>query len=533
MKIAQILAMRRDAFSQVFCDELARLHDHARGFPGEIARQIIERELGGPVDEFFEEFSITPLAAASIGQTHEARLRHNGVRVVVKVQRPEAVEAFRSDLRFLKFLIGIIDVLGVLASGRWDEMLWELEKTFTEELDYRLEATSISRMRKHLRSQKVYAPRVFQRFCTRRVLVMEFVEGVFMSEYIHVAQEDPERIRAWTRENNVSPKRVGKKLYLSHLQQVFEDNLYHCDLHPGNIVLLRDDRFALIDFGAIASFEKSFLEKYSLMFQAIATRDFTKVVDIMLITSPALPDKDLTDLRLELLRKMRVGVEDDDQERAVPREIAHDRDGVSGGGPGKYEVPPAWEFLRLQRAEITLDSSLALLLPDVNYIKLSRTYMEKSQRRTLARARSEVVAAPVRGRAQHAALAASADGRESPLRRGVAPEARDERRRGDDDGGRRGQARAVGPRPLRCLRRRRPRGRLRLPAVERPSDDARGDLHRQGGRLRHLAESRCPAAALVRAPLRQRALRADPAAPLRAAVQQSGWEAGLSAAESA
>ncbi len=226
----------------------------------------LSRELGGPVEAFFQEFNAVPLAAASIGQTHEARLR-GGVRVVVKVQRPDIAEAFRSDLRFLKFMIGIIHVLHVLESGRWDEMLWELDKTFSEELDYRLEATSISRMRKLLRPQKVYAPRVFHRYCTRRVLVMEFVEGVFMSEYIHVAQKDPERLRAWSLENNVSPKRVGKKLYLSHLQQVFEDNLYHCDLHPGNIVLLRDDRFALIDFGAIASFEKSFLEKYMLMFR--------------------------------------------------------------------------------------------------------------------------------------------------------------------------------------------------------------------------------------------------------------------------
>jgi ubiquinone biosynthesis protein len=390
VKVGQILAMRRDAFSQVFCDELARLHDRATGFPGEIAREIIERELG-PVDEFFVDFEVAPMAAASIAQIHQARLRDSGLRVVIKVQRPDVAAAFVRDLKFLKGIVRIVKFLGVLQSGRWDEMLWELDKTFTEELDYRLEASSISRMRKQLRKHKVYVPKVFQALCTRCVLVMELVEGVFMSEYIRVASQDPDRVAAWNVENNVSPTSLGEKLYLSHLRQVFEDNLYHCDLHPGNVIILRNNRFALIDFGSIASFERSFLEKYSMMFKAIAMSDFTKVVDIMLMTSPALPDVDLTDLRAELVRSMRAW----ELKTSIKRAPYHEKSLTAAMAQlaetlGKYKVPPAWEYLRLQRAEITLDSALSLLLPSVNYVKLARKYMEKAQQRGFAQMGSKM-----------------------------------------------------------------------------------------------------------------------------------------------
>lgn len=385
VKVGQILAMRRDVFSQTFCEELGRLHDHASGFPGSIAVSIIEREIG-PLDQHFSEFGIDPIAAASIAQIHEARLAESGLRVVVKVQRPGVAAAFSRDLRFLKRVVLLIKILHVLRSGRWDEMLWELDKTFTEELDYRLEASSISRMRKLLRHHKVYAPKVFQSLCTRRVLVMEYVEGVFMSEYIKVSRHDPERVAAWNAENGVSAEKLGQRLYLSHLRQVFEDKLYHCDLHPGNVIILRDNRFALIDFGSIASFERSFLEKYLMMFHAIAARDFTKVADLMLLMSPALPDIDLSDLRGELVRAMRSW----ELKTTIKRAPYYEKSLTSAMASlaeilGRYDVPPAWEFLRLQRAEITLDSALSLLMPTVNYVKLAKIYMEKAQQRDLAR----------------------------------------------------------------------------------------------------------------------------------------------------
>jgi ubiquinone biosynthesis protein len=99
IKTAQILAMRRDIFSPQICSELSKLHDHATGFPGEVAVKIIEEELGCPIDMVFSDFDTVPLAAASIGQVHVGRLRENGVKAAVKVQRPTIAESFRTDLK--------------------------------------------------------------------------------------------------------------------------------------------------------------------------------------------------------------------------------------------------------------------------------------------------------------------------------------------------------------------------------------------------------------------------------------------------
>src|SRR5205085_1877080 len=98
VKAGQLVAMRKDVFSNEVCDEMSKLHDRSFAFPGAVARRIVEEDLGGPVDRFFSEFDEQPLAAASIGQAHMATVREGGARVVVKVQRPNVKSAFQGDL---------------------------------------------------------------------------------------------------------------------------------------------------------------------------------------------------------------------------------------------------------------------------------------------------------------------------------------------------------------------------------------------------------------------------------------------------
>src|SRR3546814_4910765 len=93
-------------------------------------------------------------------------------------------------------------------------------------------------MRKLLKRHDIYVPRVFQDISTSRILVTEFIDGVLVSDYIRVSQQDPERIRRWCLANNVDPKKVGKRLFQSAMRPIFEDNLFHADIHPGNIMLL-------------------------------------------------------------------------------------------------------------------------------------------------------------------------------------------------------------------------------------------------------------------------------------------------------
>jgi len=106
---------------------------------------------------------------------------------------------------------------------------------------------------------------------------MKEVPGVVMSDYLRMTQADPDRVARRCAENNVSPRRVGQRLMFTFYRQLFEDNLFHGDLHPGNIILLRDSRFALIDFGTIGNLERRFLQAYRDVARATAQKDYTLV----------------------------------------------------------------------------------------------------------------------------------------------------------------------------------------------------------------------------------------------------------------
>ena len=126
---------------------------------------------------------------------------------------------------------------------------------------------------------------------------MEFIHGVVMADYLKVAASDPLRLKAWCEENNVEPRRLGKRLFFSNLRQLFEDNLFHGDLHPGNIVLLRDSRIAFIDLGSIGFSDRDFLEKCALYLEAMIDQQYSKVFDIYLLFPDNIPATDLTSLK--------------------------------------------------------------------------------------------------------------------------------------------------------------------------------------------------------------------------------------------
>jgi len=262
VKAGQMMSLRTDIFSEEVVDQLAQLAYRAHGFAPELARQIVEESIGGPIDKEFASFEELPFAAASISQVHRARLRRDGTLVVVKVQRPGIVALLERDLRAIKTVTRLARHIPGATHVPWDGLVKELRRVFTEEVDYRFEISNLRRMRKTLREHNVYVPKVFRRVSGRQIIVMELVDGVLMSDYSRVSASDPARAERWCNENNVVPRKVGSRLMRSFYRQMFEDNVFHGDLHPGNIVLLRDSRFALIDLGSIGMLEKKFLEYY-------------------------------------------------------------------------------------------------------------------------------------------------------------------------------------------------------------------------------------------------------------------------------
>jgi ubiquinone biosynthesis protein len=382
IKAGQLLSLRVDLFSEPVCRELSQLQYRAIGFPPQLARTIIETELGYPLERVFASFDPLPFAAASIAQVHRAVLRHQRIPVVVKVQRPNVQQLFQRDLVLLQWLVRLFISLRILPHMRLSDALWELEQIVREETDYRFEASNLQRVRRTLKKHKIYVPRAFTRYCTDKILVMEYIDGVLMSDFIAVKDRDPLRLAAWLQTNNVEPKRVGTRLFVSILRQLFEDNLFHADLHPGNIVLLRNSRIALIDLGTVGTIPQRFLQLYLRGMNAVALGDFEKAADYLLHLSVNLPVLNLSELREQLVRAYREW----EAKTHLAQLPYHDKSlnaaGVESGRIlAAHKVQLSWTFMKISRTWGTLDASLNYLIPGANYMRLFQVYRRQAIRR--------------------------------------------------------------------------------------------------------------------------------------------------------
>lgn len=383
IKIGQLLSLRVDLFSAEFCSEIAKLQDQASGFPLSEVRRIIEEELGCPLEDRFSRFEEEPFAAASTAQVHRAYVDRDRTIVAIKVQRPEVAASMTKEMRMLGRVVYFFELTGFRPFMRWRQMLDELRQVMIEELDYKFEAANLRRMRKVLKAHRIFVPHVFRELSTTRLLVTEFVSGMQMSDYIQLAEKAPDELAAWEAENNVDPRLVGKRLTASLLRQLFEDNLYHGDLHPGNIILLRDSRACFIDMGTVGTTDMEFLANYEIFMRAMGVGNFAKAADTLMILGSSIPISDMRDLREELIRALR-----DFSARTHVRGLPYHQKSVSMISTELIRIlaesgcSPDWSFLRIRRAEQTLDASLIYLTPDSNYSKsVTRFFRKKDHRR--------------------------------------------------------------------------------------------------------------------------------------------------------
>lgn len=361
----------------------------AYGFAPEVARQIVAETLGHPLEETYDVFEDQPFAAASISQEHRAHLRHEDVWVVVKVQRPGIAEIFERDLKVISWLAYFGAKMPGMAYAGFDKLSRELQNIMREEVDYRYETSNLRRMRKTLRKHKIYVPKVFVDYGGVRVIVMELIEGPLMSDYLRIERTDPTRLAAWRQENNVKPVTVGSRLMRTFFRQMFEDNLFHSDLHPGNIILLRNSRFALIDLGTVGQLDSNFSELYKREWQAITEHDYVKAADIYVLMVDSLEPVDLTKFRALFVEVCRTW-----EARSHLRGLSYFEKSPAGGlAQGfsalarEYKMQPSWQFLRVGRAMATADASLDSLLGEKRPSKIMSRYFRESQQRAWRRLR--------------------------------------------------------------------------------------------------------------------------------------------------
>ncbi len=383
IKVGQLLSLRLDLFPAEICQELSKLQDRSYGFSLDYVRQIIQEELGLPLERIFVEFEERPFAAASISQVHRARIPSFPGVVAVKVQRPDVEEKFGQDLQLIRFLLSLIKKLKLQSYVDWDNISLELDQMIQEEIDYRYEASNLERMTVTLREHNIYVPAVIGEYSTKKVLTMEYIPGILMSDYIRAASTDPEYLEKILRLNNIDPKLVGKRLFESFFRQMLEDNLFHGDLHPGNVMLLRDSHICLIDLGAIGSLDSHFLRYYRRSMQALGERDYDRALDYSLMLCDSLPTGDIENVKAQLIQCYRQW----DAKMSI-RSLSYHEKSISsigvqiGSVMRRNRVSSSWQLLRVFRTWGLMDASLNYLIPNADYMSLVGGYFRGAVKRS-------------------------------------------------------------------------------------------------------------------------------------------------------
>ena len=240
IKAGQALSTRPDLVPPVLLEQLAQLQDQLPGFDSALAMACIEDDLNQPINQIFEQLDLEPISAASLGQVHKGKLK-NGHQVAVKVQRPGLREQITLDLYMVRNIAAWLKNNVRLIRSDLVALIDELGKRVFEEMDYINEAENAEKFRKlHLSNPRIAVPRIYHEATSRRVLTMEWIDGVKLTNLNAV------------RELGIDPDEMIEVGVNCSLQQLLEHGFFHADPHPGNLLALADGRLCYLDFGMMS-----------------------------------------------------------------------------------------------------------------------------------------------------------------------------------------------------------------------------------------------------------------------------------------
>jgi ubiquinone biosynthesis protein len=260
IKLGQLIGARPDIFPPEFVTELSLLHDRVPPRPYATIEPLLRHELRQPPAAVFAEFDTEPIAAASLAQVHRARLR-DGEQVAVKVQYPDILEIVRADLWGLGVVKWAISHL--LPTLNVAEIIDDLRATIPQELDFVHEGRNAERVSANFRDDpSVVVPRIFWHYTTRRVLVMQFIEGIKIT--------DTEALQS----AGIDLKQLCKLFLRTYFEQIMVQGFFNADPHPGNVLVLPDGpRIALLDFGLVKQLDHDFRIASARLCKAIISFD--------------------------------------------------------------------------------------------------------------------------------------------------------------------------------------------------------------------------------------------------------------------
>ena len=363
IKLGQILSTRPDLIPLEFCKEFEKLQDEVPAFEYEKAEELIRSELKKPVSELFAEFSPKPCAAASLSQAHEARLK-TGERVIVKIQRPNIKKVVTVDLE-------ILYGLAKLAEKHIEEsriynpvgVVNEFKKTLLKELDFNIEASNIERFRRNFKDDNtVYIPRVFHDLSSKRILTIERIEGIKVS--------DVEKIE----ELGLDRRQIAINGANAVLKQVFIDGFFHADPHSGNIFVMEGNKVAFLDYGMVGRIDEETKSRFISILTAVVERDVSEITKT-LTAMGVIEEVDIKKMNLDLTDLMERYYDIPLKELSMGQFLADIIEVVS---QNRIKMPP--DLFLLAKALMTIEGIGRKLDPEFNIVVQVKPFVEKLAR---------------------------------------------------------------------------------------------------------------------------------------------------------
>lgn len=271
IKFGQILSTQPGLIPIDFVNELAKLQDNVPASSFDSIREVLETDLGAPLETVFRSIDTTPIASASIAQVYAATLA-SGEKVAIKVRRPHIKKKIEVDLEIMMYLAGLMERnIEEIASHKPVKIVEEFVRVLSKELDFTNEATNMERFRRQfLGDETIYTPIVFRRYTTERVLVMEYIDGIKISDFRRLEEEGYDKKLITVRGTDVT------------LKQVFVHGFFHADPHPGNVFILPGNVICPVDFGMMGSVTLKHREMFVDLLDALVHQNTRDTIDILL-----------------------------------------------------------------------------------------------------------------------------------------------------------------------------------------------------------------------------------------------------------
>jgi ubiquinone biosynthesis protein len=359
VKLGQLLSLRPDLVPRKYCDEFSKLQDKVKPFPLEEAKDLIKKELRKPIGKVFKEFEGRPVGSASIGQVHEAKLK-DGKKVVVKIQRPDVEQIFQADIEIMYYIAKKLEKKGGFGKFSPVTIVKEFDRYTKNELNYLVEGGNIESFYQNLhKTSYVKVPKLYREYTTRRLLVMEFIKGRKLTDLLRHRKA-------------FSKKAVMDSIINTIMKQVFEQDVFHADIHPGNVLVISKGKIGLLDFGIVGRLTPYLRREAVRLYAALIKRDVNGVVKHLLRIGKPSDTTDVEDFRKDVeniitewhgteLRQVR-GTHM--LHRLFDKSIEHD-------------IAMPVDIILLAKALVTVEGTCLMLNPRFNFTREAEKYIGK------------------------------------------------------------------------------------------------------------------------------------------------------------